>query len=58
MGRLSDRVVLITGSTGIAAAAAVRARSEGASIFIVSRTAEHARALAEQVEGAWIAANL
>ncbi|MEO6206656.1 MAG: SDR family oxidoreductase [Candidatus Limnocylindrales bacterium] len=58
MGRLSDRVVLITGSTGIAAAAAVRGRSEGASIHIVSRTAEHARALAEQVAGGWTAANL
>ena len=58
MGRLSDRVVLITGSTGIAAAAAVRARNEGASVFIVSRTAEHARSLAEQVDGGWAAADL
>jgi NAD(P)-dependent dehydrogenase (short-subunit alcohol dehydrogenase family) len=59
MGRLDDRVVLITGSTGIAAATAERAAGEGASVFVVSRTEEHARTLAERLEGAgWAAADL
>jgi NAD(P)-dependent dehydrogenase (short-subunit alcohol dehydrogenase family) len=53
------RVVLVTGSTGIAAAAATRAAEEGASIFVVSKTADHARALADRLEGAaWTAADL
>ena len=38
MDRLRDRVCLITGSTGIAAAAAVRCATEGGSVFVVSRT--------------------
>ena len=42
MDRLRGRVILITGSTGIAAATAVRCGAEGASVFIVSRTADHA----------------
>lgn len=58
MGRLDDRTILVTGSTGIAAAAAVRARDEGAAVFVVSRTADHARALADRVDGAWFAADL
>lgn len=59
MRRLADRVVLITGSTGIAAATAERAAAEGAWVFVVSRTADHARALAERLaNGAWAAADL
>lgn len=59
MTRLADRVVLVTGSTGIAAAAATRAADEGASIFVASKTADHARALADRLEGAaWTAADL
>jgi NAD(P)-dependent dehydrogenase (short-subunit alcohol dehydrogenase family) len=59
MNRLADRVVLITGSTGIAAATAERAAAEGARVFVVSRTADHARGLAERLEGAgWAAADL
>jgi NAD(P)-dependent dehydrogenase (short-subunit alcohol dehydrogenase family) len=63
MDRLLDRVCLITGSTGIAAAGARRLADEGASIFIVSRTAEHARSLAEALVSArgrtgWAAADL
>lgn len=58
MGRLDDRVVLITGSTGIAGATAERAALEGASVFIVSRTESNARGLAERVGGAWAAADL
>jgi NAD(P)-dependent dehydrogenase (short-subunit alcohol dehydrogenase family) len=58
MGRLDDRVVLVTGSTGIAAATAERAAAEGAAVFVVSRTEANARDLAERVGGAWAAADL
>ena len=61
MDRLRDRVVLITGSTGIAAAAAERCVAEGASVFVVSRTAEHAQRLAERLgseRAAWAQAEL
>lgn len=57
--RLDGRVVLITGSTGIAAATAERAAAEGASVFIVSRDEEHARALADRLPVAgWAAADI
>lgn len=63
MDRLSGRVILITGSTGIAAATALRCAAEGASVFVVSRSGEHAQALAERIgaDGApadWAAADL
>ena len=63
MDRLRDRVCLITGSTGIAAAAAMRCASEGASVFVVSRTAGNARDLSDRVteaggRAAWAAADL
>ena len=58
MGRLDDRVILVTGSTGIAAAAAERAHAEGAAVFVVSRTAAHAEALATGLDGGWAAADL
>jgi NAD(P)-dependent dehydrogenase (short-subunit alcohol dehydrogenase family) len=62
-GRLRDRVCLITGSTGIAAASARRLAAEGASVFVVSRTADHARSLADELVAAggqagWAAADL
>ena len=62
-GRLHDRVIVITGSTGIAAATAVRCAGEGGSVFVVSRSADHARDLADRVEAAgapagWAAADL
>ena len=50
MNRLADRVCFVTGSTGIAAASAVRFGAEGAAVFVVSRTEEHARGLAERIE--------
>jgi NAD(P)-dependent dehydrogenase (short-subunit alcohol dehydrogenase family) len=50
-GPLLDKVVLITGSTGIAAATAERAAAAGARVFITSRTADHARELAERIGG-------
>jgi NAD(P)-dependent dehydrogenase (short-subunit alcohol dehydrogenase family) len=63
MDRLRDRVCLLTGSTGIAAASARRLAAEGASVFIVSRAEDHARGLADEVVAAggvaaWAAADL
>ncbi len=59
MTRLVGKVVLVTGSTGIAAATAERAAAEGASVFVVSRTAANARSLGERLpNGAWAAADL
>ncbi|MDQ3127658.1 MAG: SDR family oxidoreductase [Chloroflexota bacterium] len=49
MNRLADRVCLVTGSTGIAAAAAERLAGEGAAVFIVSRTEGHVRALVDRI---------
>jgi len=46
-GRLEDRVCVVTGSTGIAAASARRLAQEGAAVFVVSRTEAHARSLAD-----------
>jgi NAD(P)-dependent dehydrogenase (short-subunit alcohol dehydrogenase family) len=62
-GRLRDRICLVTGSTGMAAAGARRLAEEGASVFIVSRTADHARSLADELVAAgglaaWAAADL
>jgi NAD(P)-dependent dehydrogenase (short-subunit alcohol dehydrogenase family) len=48
-GRLADRVVLITGSTGIAAATAEKAIEEGARVFVCSRTESHCAALVEKL---------
>jgi len=47
--RLRDRVCLITGSTGIAAASARRFAAEGAAVFVVSRTPDHVAALVDEV---------
>ena len=63
VGRLQDRVCVVTGASGIAAASARRLAAEGASVFIASRTAERARALADELSGdgvpaAWAAADL
>lgn len=48
---LEGKSVLITGSTGIAESTAVLAAEAGAKVFIVSRTAEHAEALAKKTGG-------
>jgi NAD(P)-dependent dehydrogenase (short-subunit alcohol dehydrogenase family) len=47
--KLRDRTLLISGSTGIAAATARLAASEGARVFITSRTDANSRALAEEL---------
>lgn len=58
-GRLAGRTVLITGSTGIAGATAQRAAFDGARVFVVSRTEDHVRALAERLPDAgWAVADL
>ena len=50
MKRLADRVCLVTGSTGIAAAAARRFAAEGASVFVVSRNPDHSGGLAAAIK--------
>lgn len=55
---LAGRVVLITGSTGIAAATARAVTGAGGRVMVVSRDPAHARALAEEVGGDWTAADL
>jgi NAD(P)-dependent dehydrogenase (short-subunit alcohol dehydrogenase family) len=49
VNRLGGRVCLVTGSTGIAAAAAIRFAEEGASVFVVSRSDEHLAELEERI---------
>jgi NAD(P)-dependent dehydrogenase (short-subunit alcohol dehydrogenase family) len=52
MNRLAGRVCLVTGSTGMAAAAAIRLAEEGANVFIASRSEEHAGDLADRIAAA------
>ena len=47
--RLVDRVCVVTGATGMAAAAATSIAREGGSVFVVSRRVDGAEALAEEV---------
>jgi len=51
-GRLEDKVLLITGATGIAAATAELAAAEGARLFVASIDEGECRALAARIEGA------
>jgi len=48
--RLQDRVCVVTGATGMAAAAARSISAEGGKVFVISRRAEGAAALAAEVE--------
>jgi NAD(P)-dependent dehydrogenase (short-subunit alcohol dehydrogenase family) len=57
-GPLLGKVLLVTGSTGIAAATAELAAEAGARIFVTSRTPENAEALATKTGGAFLAADL
>jgi NAD(P)-dependent dehydrogenase (short-subunit alcohol dehydrogenase family) len=52
MKRLVDRVILVTGSTGIAAASAIRFAAEGAEVFVGSRNEAHCRELVAQIVAA------
>lgn len=52
MGRLSQQAIIVTGSTGMAAAAARRFTAEGARVFIASRTPEHCASLATEISAA------
>jgi NAD(P)-dependent dehydrogenase (short-subunit alcohol dehydrogenase family) len=63
MQRFAGRVCLVTGSTGIAAAAAGALAGEGGSVFVVSHTADHAGELATAIadgggRAGWRAADL
>lgn len=49
---LTDKTILIVGSTGIAAATAKLASEKGAQVFISSRTEDNCRALIEEIVGA------
>jgi len=55
---LDGKVLLITGSTGIAEATAELAAAAGARLFITSRTPANAEALAKKTGGAFLAADL
>lgn len=50
--RLSDKSIVVTGATGIAAAGARKAVSEGADVFIISRGEDECTALAEEIGAA------
>jgi NAD(P)-dependent dehydrogenase (short-subunit alcohol dehydrogenase family) len=52
MNRLSGRVCLVTGSTGIAAASATRLAAEGAEVFVTSRNEGHCRRLVDGIKAA------
>ncbi len=52
MNRLTGRVCLVTGSTGMAAAAAERLAAEGARLFVVSQTAGNVSSLVERIRSA------
>jgi NAD(P)-dependent dehydrogenase (short-subunit alcohol dehydrogenase family) len=55
---LLDKVLLITGSTGIAEATAEIAAGDGARLFVVSRTPENAGALAARTGAGFLGADL
>jgi NAD(P)-dependent dehydrogenase (short-subunit alcohol dehydrogenase family) len=55
---MDPRVVLITGSTGIAAATAELAARRGDRVFVTSRTPEHGRELAQRTGSTFLAADL
>jgi NAD(P)-dependent dehydrogenase (short-subunit alcohol dehydrogenase family) len=47
--RLEDRVIAVTGASGIAAAGARRFADEGAAVFVISRRAEPCAALTDEI---------
>jgi len=58
MGRLDNKVVLITGSSGMGAATARMAAAEGARVFIAALAPEESESLAGEVGGSWHASDL
>jgi NAD(P)-dependent dehydrogenase (short-subunit alcohol dehydrogenase family) len=61
MSRFAGRTVFVAGSTGMAASAARALVTEGARVFVASRTEEHVRTLASSVEAGdigWAVADL
>ena len=48
--RLRDRVIVVTGATGMAAATALRAATEGARIFVISKGRDECRDLCATIE--------
>lgn len=48
-GRFAGRTLLVTGSSGMAASAARATAAEGGRIFVVSRSPDRARALADEI---------
>lgn len=57
-GRLSGKVCVVTGATGIAAASARRFVDEGAEVFVVALHAQQCAALAEQLPIQWCVADV
>jgi NAD(P)-dependent dehydrogenase (short-subunit alcohol dehydrogenase family) len=51
-GRFEGRNVLLTGSTGMAASAALAIAAEGGAVFVMSRTAAHLETLAADIAAA------
>ena len=58
MGRLDNKVVLITGSSGMGAATARMAAAEGARVFIAALAPEECESLSAEVGGGWYAGDL
>lgn len=63
VGRLTGRTAIVTGSTGIAEAAARRFAAEGARVFVISRTEAGCRALTDRIaaeggDAGWAVADL
>jgi 3alpha(or 20beta)-hydroxysteroid dehydrogenase len=56
MGRLDNKVVLITGSRGMGAATARMAAAEGARVFIAALAPEECELLSAEVGGGWYSA--
>jgi NAD(P)-dependent dehydrogenase (short-subunit alcohol dehydrogenase family) len=58
MGRLTGKVILITGASGIGAATARMATREGAQVFIAALSAVECESLAKELNGNWLAGDL